>query len=490
MGAVIGMEGSKANRRQMFDLGIAGPLAGLAMALPIAWIGIPRLPRRAAARRQLCFHNPLFFQWLIAWIRPEYPTPDFLYLNQFNPFLMASWMGMLVTGLNMLPISQFDGGHVVYALLGLRPYARPSVAGGRDCVYHRRRKSTWVIMLVLVILLGVDHPPTADDTLPTGPGAKGDRLGGVVDSHPLLPAARHHADDTVGHQRPYCRPLAASWPRFYRYFPHLPPRCCTIPGQSGWWRGETSHYNPPDCLTVPSAGSTMVGHGRPRASQGRLCRPRGLRPPSGVCRCALAVLLALLSHAAWADDLRVRIAWGGGPERVWQGTIAVSDGSLSEPRPLGIEADEPGSMWLDGDPGGSQKLVIQQRSPRSYDGVDCWSPPPTAQSCSCNSRPPTMSDADRAHRSAAGRSLRRVCQQGNSTTDGNRLLVMRTPGDSLRVSLARDSLVFAPGETFHARSSRTPCLCPKAAGRGSRFNFSAAGRSFGRSSTTCRPARR
>ena len=45
--------------------------------------------------------------------------------------------------------------------------------------------------------------------------------------------------------------------------------------------------------------------------------------------------------------MRVRIAWGGGAERLWEGTIAVSQGTLSEPRPLGIEADEPGSMWLE-----------------------------------------------------------------------------------------------------------------------------------------------
>ena len=50
LGAVIGMEGSRANRREMFDLGIAGPLAGLAVTLPILWLGILRLPARAGRR--------------------------------------------------------------------------------------------------------------------------------------------------------------------------------------------------------------------------------------------------------------------------------------------------------------------------------------------------------------------------------------------------------------------------------------------------------
>jgi membrane-associated protease RseP (regulator of RpoE activity) len=165
MGAVIGMEGSRANRREMFDLGVAGPLAGLAVALPITLLGIWQLPAVPAQGDSFCFHNPLLFQYLIAWLRPEYPTPAFLYLNQFNPFLMAGWMGMLVTGLNMLPISQLDGGHVAYAVLGER--GAHILARGLLIVailfIIATEKYLWVVMLVLVILLGTDHPPTADD---------------------------------------------------------------------------------------------------------------------------------------------------------------------------------------------------------------------------------------------------------------------------------------------------------------------------------------
>jgi len=164
MGAVIGMEGSLANRRQMFDLGVAGPLAGLAVTLPIVWIGILQLPAVPPPGDSFCFHNPLILQWLIHWIRPDYPTPAVLYLNQFNSFLMAGWVGMLVTGLNMLPISQFDGGHVVYALFGQRANTLARALLIAAIVYPIYNNDYfWVPMLVLVILLGVDHPPTADD---------------------------------------------------------------------------------------------------------------------------------------------------------------------------------------------------------------------------------------------------------------------------------------------------------------------------------------
>jgi Zn-dependent protease len=166
LGAVIGMEGSRANRREMFDLGVAGPLAGLAVTLPIAVLGILALPQQPLQPMpgEMCFHNPLLMQYLIAWLNPDYPTPAVFYLNQFTPLLMAGWLGMLVTGLNMLPISQFDGGHVAHALLGRRAriLARGLLIAAIVFIIAEEQYG-WVLMLVVVILLGVDHPPTADD---------------------------------------------------------------------------------------------------------------------------------------------------------------------------------------------------------------------------------------------------------------------------------------------------------------------------------------
>jgi Zn-dependent protease len=168
LGAVIGLEGSRADRRQMFDLGIAGPLAGLAVALPITWLGIRQLGPPPPGSG-LCFHNPLIFRLLIDLLRPGYPTPDFFYLNQFNPFLMAGWVGIFVTGLNMVPISQLDGGHVSYALLGRRAHvlARALIVTAIVLILVSEKYS-WVVMLVVIILLGADHPPTADDRVPLG----------------------------------------------------------------------------------------------------------------------------------------------------------------------------------------------------------------------------------------------------------------------------------------------------------------------------------
>ena len=168
LGAVIAMQGSRADRRQIFEIGITGPLAGLAIALPVLLLGIQQLDAAAAPDGGVCFHNPLLLSQAIEWLRPDYPTPEHLYLSQFNPLLMAGWVGMLVTGLNMLPVSQLDGGHVSYALLGRRAHslARTLLVASIVYIILFDEGYMWVLMLVVVILLGVDHPPTADDRVP------------------------------------------------------------------------------------------------------------------------------------------------------------------------------------------------------------------------------------------------------------------------------------------------------------------------------------
>ena len=88
----------------------------------------------------------------------------------------------------------------------------------------------------------------------------------------------------------------------------------------------------------------MIGQGSPRASFWPSPRFYQLAVCWG-CRLVLAVGLAGAlcdSGSAETETYRLRLAWGGGAERLWQGKIAISDGQLAEPAPLGIEADEVG----------------------------------------------------------------------------------------------------------------------------------------------------
>jgi Zn-dependent protease len=168
-GAVIGIDRGGADRRKLFDLGIAGPLAGLAVTIPVLWLGIRQLQPASEPAGGGTIPCPLVLQCLLAWLRPDYAHRAALQLSQFGPLLMAGWLGLLVTRLNMLPMSQLDGGHVSYALLGRRAHwlARGLLFAGIAVIVVYQAYNM-VIMLVLIVLLGVDHPATAADDVPLG----------------------------------------------------------------------------------------------------------------------------------------------------------------------------------------------------------------------------------------------------------------------------------------------------------------------------------
>ncbi len=172
IGAVIVMGGSQANRKQIFDIGLAGPVAGLLVAIPIIWIGASQLDSIAPEGDE--FGLPLALRWLISVLHPAVKDTQYIAVNQLNPYFMAGWVGLLVTGLNMLPVSQLDGGHITYALFGrgahwlargfmLAVFAYMAIVA---TVY--RSVPPWILMAILVMLMGTDHPPTRDDTVPVG----------------------------------------------------------------------------------------------------------------------------------------------------------------------------------------------------------------------------------------------------------------------------------------------------------------------------------
>jgi hypothetical protein len=175
MGAVIGMDGLRANRRQIFDIGLAGPLAGLVVAIPITWIGARQLDLKDVQGSAHVLDLPLAMQMAVNRFHPGAYNPRVgVPLDRANPYLMAGWVGLLITGLNMMPVSQLDGGHVLYALFGraARWLARGFMLlvfiymGTMLALYGT--PPTFVLMAVLVLLIGVDHPPTSDDTVPLG----------------------------------------------------------------------------------------------------------------------------------------------------------------------------------------------------------------------------------------------------------------------------------------------------------------------------------
>ncbi len=154
--------------------------------------------------------------------------------------------------------------------------------------------------------------------------------------------------------------------------------------------------------------------------------------------------------------MMVRIAWGGGTEKMWEGTIGASQGAVSQPRQLGIEADEPGSMWIE-----EGRLQVRQRSPRAYDGVDII----VAASADAKLQVQLTAADDRQTGPQVEIPLADISSDFRTfKLDGNdnRLLIRRTPGDSLLIRTAHPHMVFSPGETLQLEV--IPHLLPVAAG--------------------------
>lgn len=177
MGAVIGMDGLKANRREIFDIGLAGPLAGLVVAVPIIWLGTAQLNLQHVQKEAHSLELPLAMRMLVDHLHPgEYKPEIGVPLSRVNAYFMAGWVGLLVTGLNMLPVSQLDGGHVTYALFGRWAHwlARAFMLGAFIYMgvsyWLWEQHPQWIVMALLVLLIGTDHPPTRDDTAQLGWG--------------------------------------------------------------------------------------------------------------------------------------------------------------------------------------------------------------------------------------------------------------------------------------------------------------------------------
>jgi len=162
LGAVIGMEGARANRRQLFDIAIAGPIAGLVICLPVLALGM----LQGTASSTSPFAMPPIARWMLGLLRPDIAAGSGI---EPNALFMAGWVGLLVTGLNMIPIGQLDGGHVSYAVFGRRAHwiARGILLASIAAIVVLGRFN-WIAMVVIVTLMGTDHPPIREDGMPLG----------------------------------------------------------------------------------------------------------------------------------------------------------------------------------------------------------------------------------------------------------------------------------------------------------------------------------
>jgi membrane-associated protease RseP (regulator of RpoE activity) len=188
LGAVIMMRSPMPNRRAIFDIGVAGPLVGLALSLPAIIIGLHMsqimndmalLHYYAAHKHWIFFLGaPEIFKWIQSWMVG--PIPEGMTLD-FHPLAFAGWVGLFVTALNLLPVGQLDGGHILYALFGRRSVRISQVVVGLALlvavavfvIYQFVWEYTLFIVLVFLLSYRFPHPPPLDDFDPIGPTRMG-----------------------------------------------------------------------------------------------------------------------------------------------------------------------------------------------------------------------------------------------------------------------------------------------------------------------------
>ncbi len=188
MGAVIVQRGPMRDRKALFDIGAAGPIGGLLVAVPLLFFG---LAHSEVGRPEQFISTPpgtvlqqegnsllyLGAKWLVfGRVLPDKATGEDVWLSppsKGGSIVFAAWAGLLVTALNLFPIGQLDGGHIAYALWGRKAWriARVFVTlifgwGAVLWLMGNPAGTTWLVWGGLGALIGPRHPPPLNDLTP------------------------------------------------------------------------------------------------------------------------------------------------------------------------------------------------------------------------------------------------------------------------------------------------------------------------------------
>ncbi|MGP8076037.1 MAG: site-2 protease family protein [Thermoplasmata archaeon] len=182
LGAFVSIREPFPDKKALFDVGAAGPLAGFAVAVPIALVGLylsVHAPVQPVTYCGVTVLGTSYGSLLIG-------TPLFWYvfslflpagLVNLHPLALAGWVGILVTAINLLPAGQLDGGHIFRALFGERArfvsYAAVFLLFALGLFYVG-----WIFFGILILFLGLRHPPPLNDISPLGTGRY--LVGGLV----------------------------------------------------------------------------------------------------------------------------------------------------------------------------------------------------------------------------------------------------------------------------------------------------------------------
>lgn len=174
-GAVIRMRSPMLHRRALLDIGLAGPIAGLAVAIPFLVYGLLHsqfaILRTWEAGGAMHFGHSLL-TWGLSRLLVGVPPPGYVLDWLSHPWAWAGWIGLLVTALNLIPVGQLDGGHVAYALVGRRQRHVAYFFLGIMAALSARWSGWLFWCVVMIAILRIAHPPVVIEEVPLGPGRK------------------------------------------------------------------------------------------------------------------------------------------------------------------------------------------------------------------------------------------------------------------------------------------------------------------------------
>jgi len=183
-GAFIRLRRPLLSSRALLDIGAAGPLAGIVVAIPVLLLGLSLSEVGPIRGGGLYEGNSVLYlgaKWLV---HGHIPAGHDVFLH---PVALAGWWGILVTALNLFPVGQLDGGHVAYALFGERAGSvNRAVFGGLiglavGLFFHNgmdgaalmeRGAGAWLPWIALMLIIGLEHPPMGDPSEPLGRGRR------------------------------------------------------------------------------------------------------------------------------------------------------------------------------------------------------------------------------------------------------------------------------------------------------------------------------
>ena len=166
-GAFIRMKSPVPSRRALFDIGLAGPLAGFVVIIPVAFVGVMNLHHVQMLAGEvsggggggIIFNDPLLFRLIARVFKIDLDN------SVANPLYLAAWVGALVTALNLMPVGQLDGGHGTFAVfgrlvhhwLGRVAFVMMAVISVLGWFWHGS-PSGFVYVVLLAVMLNVRHP--------------------------------------------------------------------------------------------------------------------------------------------------------------------------------------------------------------------------------------------------------------------------------------------------------------------------------------------